>query len=115
MRPSKEIIGASTSLLVLAAIARQPSYGYQLVKQINASADGLFSWSEGTIYPVLHKLEKDELIRSQWRQANGQRQRKYYHITAKGRLALARDAEQWNDFTALIGRLTGARHATDLA
>ena len=110
MKPSKELIGASTSLLVLAALAREPSYGYKIVRGINESAGGIFTWSEGTIYPILHKLEKEKLLRTQWQDADNGRSRKYYYITARGRAALADDVADWNQFHALIGRLTGVQH-----
>src|SRR3954447_11078437 len=63
MRKRKELVGASTTVLILGVLARQPSYGYEIVKSVNDQAKGLFTWLEGTIYPVLHKLEKDSLIR----------------------------------------------------
>jgi len=107
MRPSKELVGASTGMIVLAALAGRPSYGYLLVKQINDAADGVFTWSEGTIYPLLHKLEKEKLVRAQWQEAENGRERKYYYITAKGRAALTADVTNWNRFNVLIGRLAG--------
>src|ERR1700722_19304344 len=106
-RPSKELIGASTGLLVLGALAREPSYGYEIVKNINDAADGAFLWMEGTIYPVLHKLVKEGMIRAQWQAAENGRERKYYYITAKGRTSLSRDVTHWNTFHALVGRLAG--------
>jgi len=106
MRPSKELVGASTRLLVLAALAREASYGYQIVKKVNESANGIFTWSEGTIYPILHKLEKDRQVRSQWQEAENGRERKYYYITAKGRAALWQDVNQWKSVHALILSVT---------
>lgn len=110
IQPSKELVGASTSVVVLAALAREPSYGYQIVKTVNQNAEGIFTWSEGTIYPVLHKLEKDRLIRAQWQEAENGRERKYYYITAKGRSALSENIAHWTSFHALILGLTGATH-----
>jgi hypothetical protein len=69
MKPDKELIGASTSLLVFGVLAREASYGYQIIRSINEEAEGLFTWQEGTIYPVLHKLEKAKLVRTQWQMA----------------------------------------------
>lgn len=105
MKTDKELIGASTSLLVLTVLAREASYGYQIIRSINHEAEGLFTWQEGTIYPVLHKLEKDELVRTQWQQADTGRKRKYYYITAKGRGALDAGTEQWDAFHGLITRM----------
>lgn len=72
---NKKLVGASTSLLVLSVLAKDPSYGYQIIKAINHEADGLFVWQEGTAYPVLHKLAKDNLVRTQWQQADTGRRR----------------------------------------
>ncbi len=107
MQPNKELIGASTRLLILAALAREASYGYAVIKSINDEADGLFVWQEGTVYPILHKLEKEKLVRAQWQQADTGRRRKYYYITAEGRDALADGAEQWNGFHEMITSMAG--------
>src|ERR1035437_816005 len=110
LNPEKELMGASTALLILSVVAAEPSYGYQIVKRINEESKGLFTWQEGTIYPVLHRLEKDKLIRAQWEDADSGRRRKYYYITAKGRQSLASAAAQWHGFHDLVKRLTGVAH-----
>jgi len=111
MKTQKELVGASTSLLILALLGREASYGYELVKRINAEAEGLFEWQEGTVYPVLHKLEKQGLIRAQWQETASGRRRKYYHLITRGREALAEQAEEWRGFSALVSRMTGPAHA----
>ncbi len=103
--PNKELIGAATSLLVLGVLAKGPSYGYDIVRQLNESAGDLFEWQEGTIYPILHKLEKDQQLRAQWQDADTGRRRKYYYITAKGRAVLSREAKQFASFHLLIRNL----------
>jgi PadR family transcriptional regulator, regulatory protein PadR len=108
---NKELIGASTGVLVLSVLAKEPNYGYRIIKRMNEEAGGVFTWQEGTLYPVLHKLEQDGLVRAQWQQAETGRRRKYYYITAKGRNALAARAEQWGEFHQMILRLTEASHA----
>ncbi len=102
MNVNKELVGASTGILILGVIARAPGYGYQIIKEINEEADGLFSWREGTIYPVLHKLEQEGLICSEWEIADTGRRRKYYHITSMGREALAETSRQWTEFHSLV-------------
>jgi len=104
-KSSKELIGASTGILVLTVLAREASYGYDIVKQINVEADGHFTWQEGTVYPVLHKLEKDELVRTQWQQSEKGRQRKYYYITETGRDSLEKRKQEWTSVDGLIHRL----------
>ena len=107
---NKELVGASTGLLVLGVLAESASYGYEIVKRLNREADGLFLWQEGTIYPVLHKLEKDKLVRPQWQQADSGRRRKYYYITAKGREGLAERTEEWNAVHKMVLRLAEPDH-----
>lgn len=110
MNVAKELMGASTGLLVLSALAREASYGYQILRRINDDADGLFTWQEGTLYPVLHKLQKEGLVRAQWQEADTGRRRKYYYITAKGRDALGEGVELWDAFTGIIARMQEANH-----
>jgi DNA-binding PadR family transcriptional regulator len=105
MKSQKELVGASTALLVLGILAKEANYGYQVVKCVNQEAENLFEWQEGTIYPVLHKLELDKLLRTQWQQADSGRKRKYYYITQKGREALEKRAEQWSAFNSLVNRI----------
>ena len=112
----KELMGASTALLVLAALHAAPSYGYELLRRINDQAQGLFTWQEGTLYPVLHRLETDGLLRAQWQDADTPakgktaRRRKYYYITAKGRKHLTQSTAQWQAFNELVTRITGVAH-----
>ena len=110
LNPEKELMGASTAILILSVLATEPSYGYQVVKRINDESRGLFTWQEGTIYPALHRLEKSKLVRAQWQDADSGRRRKYYYITAAGRQALAAGTAQWKGFHDLVTRLTGAAH-----
>lgn len=111
MNPYKELIGASTNVLVLSVLAKEASYGYEIIKRINAEAEGAFVWQEGTIYPVLHKLEQEGFVRTQWQEADTGRQRKYYYITAKGRTALSRQRETWFLFHRMVTQLAGDGHA----
>ncbi len=111
MKAQKELIGATTGLLILSVLAKEASYGYEIIRRINEEADGLFTWQEGTVYPVLYKLEKDGLLRAQWQQADTGRERKYYYITAKGWDALQTGAREWNAFHAVVLRLVEEPHA----
>lgn len=105
MNTQKELIGASTVLLILSVLAKEASYGYEIIRRVNEEAQNLFVWKEGTVYPVLHKLEKEELVRAQWQQADTGRERKYYYITAKGRDALQHGTREWLAFHSIILRL----------
>jgi len=102
MTVNKELIGASTRLLILSVLAREASYGYAIIRAINREGEGLFTWQEGTVYPILHKLEKEGLVRTQWQEADTGRKRKYYYINAKGRKALSEGTREWTGFHKLI-------------
>jgi PadR family transcriptional regulator PadR len=83
---------ASTShiaLLVLSLINEEPMYGYRIIKELEARSRQYFRFKEGSLYPVLHQLEKDGLVTTKWRPQRGKPNRRYYTITAKGRKALA--------------------------
>ena len=108
MNLTKELVGASTAVLILKVLARGPSYGYEIVRKVNDAAEGVFTWQEGTIYPVLRKLEKEGLLRSQWEDTDAGRSRKYYHITKKGRKAAAASVAEWQGFYGLVTRFAEA-------
>jgi DNA-binding PadR family transcriptional regulator len=104
MKIDKELVGASTALLVLSSLAREATYGYRLLKKVNEDAVGLFTWQEGTLYPILHKLEQEGLVEAEWRLADTGRRRKYYHVTQKGRETLTEGVSQWNQWHAMVLR-----------
>lgn len=81
--------------MVLSILAAGESYGYEILQRIVVLSDGRWEWSDGMLYPVLHRLEKARLIRSRWEVAESGRRRKYYRITAKGRKTLERDRANW--------------------
>jgi PadR family transcriptional regulator len=108
---NKELVGASTAVLILGVLRREgASYGYDIVRRVNERSAGAFTWQEGTIYPVLHKLERQGLIRGRWQQSTQGRRRKYYALTAAGRTALNTGTRQWQLFHSIILQLTGANH-----
>ncbi len=99
----------STTVMVLRLLAEKPMYGYQIVKELQARSEGYFDLEQGTLYPALHRLEKDELVESRWDVVEDGPSRKYYHITEKGQLELEKSARQWSDFSRhLLKLLDGA-------
>lgn len=92
--------------LLLYIVADSPSYGYRIIKQLEARSKGYFKFKEGTLYPVLHRLERAGLIQGRWQTLPNGRQRKYYHITAKGRAALVEKTGQWRDFVTAMSLVT---------
>ncbi len=92
---SKDLIAASSTPLVLAILKKKDSYGYSIIKKIKEVSDNKIIWTEGMLYPVLHKLEKEGFIESYWKKANTGRRRKYYHIKDEGLKELEKQKQQW--------------------
>ncbi|KAF0243466.1 MAG: hypothetical protein FD180_3356 [Planctomycetota bacterium] len=96
--------------LVLALLEGGPLYGYLIAQRARKKA-GL-KWEEGTLYPLLHKMERGGLVRSEWREAPGERRRKYYALTRSGHAALAGARTDWREQVKAVSRiLLGGRHA----
>lgn len=98
MPQRRELVKGSIDSLLLFLIAQQPMYGYQILKELERRSQGYFLFKEGTLYPALHRLEKKGLILGGWQMLLSGRQRKYYHITEGGRVALGERRSQWLDF-----------------
>ncbi|MBI3876777.1 MAG: helix-turn-helix transcriptional regulator [Verrucomicrobia bacterium] len=92
---SKELVAASSKPLILAVLADGESYGYELIQRVRELSGGEIEWTEGMLYPVLHRLEEDKLIESEWRDSDNGRKRKYYFLSKEGRKSLRREREQW--------------------
>lgn len=92
---SKELVAASTVPLVLSVLGEGESYGYALIQRVRALSRGKIEWTEGMLYPVLHWMEAEGLIESEWREAETGRKRKYYLLRREGRRALQAEREQW--------------------
>jgi DNA-binding PadR family transcriptional regulator len=92
---SKELVAASTVPLVLSLLGEGESYGYALIQHARELSGGTIEWTEGMLYPVLHWMEKEALIESEWREAKTGRKRKYYRLRKEGRKALQAERTQW--------------------
>ena len=102
---SKELVAASTVPLVLSVLHEGPSYGYALIQRVRALSGGKIEWTEGMLYPVLHWMEKEGLIESEWREAETGRKRKYYRLRKEGRKALQAEQKQWLTVHTTLTRL----------
>jgi PadR family transcriptional regulator, regulatory protein PadR len=102
---SKELVAASTTTLVLSILGEGEEYGYALIQRVTELSGGKVQWSEGMLYPVLHWMEKEDLIASEWRAAESGHRRKYYRLRAKGRKALDTEKEQWMSVHNLLTKL----------
>lgn len=92
---SKELVAASTVPLVLSVLTEGETYGYALIQRVRELSSGKIEWTEGMLYPVLHWMEKEDFIESEWREADNGRKRKYYRLRKEGRKALQAEREQW--------------------
>ena len=104
---SKELVGASARPILLSILARGESYGYAIMQRVHDLSGGEVEWKDGTLYPVLHRLEDEALITSAWRTAGTGRRRKYYSITPQGQQALEAEKRQWLRVDAILAQLWG--------
>ena len=99
---SKDLIAASSTPLVLAILAEGDSYGYAIIKRVKDLSGGRMEWTDGMLYPVLHRLERLGHVEARWEAAESGRRRKYYRITPAGRDQLADDRRQWEAVDATL-------------
>lgn len=92
---TRALVAASAKSIVLSLLTTGESYGYQILKRVRLVSGGTLKWSSAMLYPVLHRLEKDGLIRSEWKLSGEGRMRKYYSLTERGRQQFFSEKEQW--------------------
>jgi DNA-binding PadR family transcriptional regulator len=102
MEINKDLMAASSTPIVLAILAEGDSYGYAIIQRVHELSRGRVEWTDGMLYPVLHRLERLGYVKARWETAESGRQRKYYHITAKGRVQLAEERQQWQAVDATL-------------
>jgi DNA-binding PadR family transcriptional regulator len=95
-RIAKDLVAASATALVLAILQRGPSYGYAIIQDVRVLSGGDLEWSEGMLYPVLHRMEDQGLIESYEERGETGRKRRYYRLLADGRRALTEERRQWD-------------------
>ena len=100
----RELLRGSLDLMVLSVLSNASQYGYMIQQRIDQASEGRVKLAAGTLYPLLHKLEAQKLIRSRWETTTGRR-RKWYDLNAKGRKRLETRTKQWNQFAECIGGL----------
>lgn len=104
MEINKDLIAASSTPMVLAILAEGDSYGYAIIQRVRELSGGHLAWTDGMLYPVLHRLERLGHIEARWEVADSGRRRKYYQITSRGRNQLDHERRQWQ---AVDGALRG--------
>ncbi|ELR71529.1 Transcriptional regulator, PadR family [Fulvivirga imtechensis AK7] len=109
---SKNLTAATTRPIILSILKQGSSYGYLIIKKIKEMSGGRMEFSDGMLYPVLHRLEKDGLIQSNWTVSDDTRPRKYYEITEAGKQALIEEKEQWQQVHAVLEKLWNVKPST---
>jgi PadR family transcriptional regulator PadR len=110
---NRELVKGSTSLILLQLLNERDMYGYELVKELEKRSDNGFSVKEGTLYPALHKLEKQDYIDCYWREQEKGPARKYYRITDAGKEVLREKTREWQDFVKVMNKVMGrTKHGT---
>ena len=99
----KDLVAASATPLVLAILAEGESYGYAILKRVRELSGGEFQWTDGMLYPLLHRLDRLGYVTTEWRTPPEGRRRRYYAITDEGRAALAEQHRQWLTVTRALG------------
>ena len=108
MKADKNLLSGSTTLLVLSLLATGDKYGYEMIAELDARSDHTFTLKEGTLYPILHTLEKDGAVKSYTRETSSNRTRKYYHITRKGLRLLEEQKREWTEFSEKVNAILSA-------
>lgn len=105
----KTLVAASSRPLVLSILARGESYGYAIIHEVKSLSEGQIEWTDGMLYPVLHRLERENLIESRWGESDTGRKRKYYQLTAAGGTALSTERKQWMNVHNTLAQLWGIK------
>jgi PadR family transcriptional regulator PadR len=101
----KALVAASSKPIILSILLGGEDYGYQIIQKVKDISGGSLEWSDKMLYPVLHRMEKEGFLVSQWKISDGGRLRRYYRITDKGRSELDSERRQWRSVTVALSRL----------
>ena len=107
MKVEKSLLSGSTPMLILSLLKSEDMYGYQMVSELANRSDQTFQLKEGTLYPLLHTLEKQGWVRSYTSQTPSGRERKYYRLTDEGRTQLEYKEKEWQLFSAKVNAVLG--------
>jgi PadR family transcriptional regulator PadR len=102
VRIGKDLVAASAIPLVLAILDESESYGYAILKRIDELSGGELEWTDGMLYPLLHRLDRLGYVEARWDSPEGGRRRRYYRITPAGRNALSEQRRQWEAVSAAL-------------
>ena len=102
---SKEMMGAASIPLILSVLQEGESYGYLIIQRIKEISDEQLEWKQGTLYPILHKLEEKDFIKSSWKTSKNGRKRKYYSLLENGKSVLSMEKQNWNSLNQMFIKL----------
>ena len=102
---SKDLVAASAKPLILSILLYKESYGYEIIQTVKKVSNGSMQWTDGMLYPILHRLEQQGLIESTWKESEVGRKRKYYRIKKEGKKVLAEEKEQWNKVISTLNKI----------
>ena len=105
--PAKALTGASAQTIVLSILEDGETYGYHIIRRVEQLSDGEVTWVAGSLYPLLHRMKTSGLVTSRWVQPEGERRRRYYAITPKGRKKLEAEQAEWMSVHTILARLWG--------
>lgn len=107
----QKLLWGTLEMLILRVVSEAPTYGYRITQTVLSESGGQFDIKEGSLYPALHRLERRGELKSYWVEAEGERRRKYYKITAAGAKALATREKDWSTFVGAVQGVLGAERA----
>lgn len=101
----KSLLTGSTSTLILKLLEEKDMYGYEMIETLANKSDHTFDLKAGTLYPILHNLEKNQLLESYEQKADNERTRKYYHLTVKGKNLLKEKHQEWIVYSTAVNKV----------
>jgi PadR family transcriptional regulator PadR len=107
---ARELVAASAEPLILSLLTKGESYGYAIIQEIKKISGDKIEWTDGMLYPVLHRMEDKGLIQSRWAESETGRKRKYYALKVDGKKALKKQREQWMTVHGTLAKLWEAQH-----
>jgi PadR family transcriptional regulator PadR len=108
---TKELVAASAEPLILSLLSKGETYGYAIIQEVKKLSENKIEWTDGMLYPVLHRLEDRGLIKSRWAESETGRKRKYYSLKEDGKKALNKQREQWLTVNSTLTRLWKEKYA----
>ncbi len=108
---SKKLVAASSEPLILSILAHGESYGYAIIQRVRQLSKETLQWTDGMLYPILHRLERNGLIAARWEIGESGRRRRYYHLTQDGTKALSNERREWEAVHATLTELWSGSHA----